>query len=64
MVRYVASLLRLTCGQVVPIGGIGGVSWVDAGTDPRERGYASSDEALAFEMARARKRLTADGFAL
>lgn len=63
MVRYVAALLRLACGRAVPIGGIGGVAWVDAGTDPRERGYASSDEALAFEMARARKRLVSDGFA-
>ena len=64
MVRYVAALLRLTCGRAVPLGGIGGVAWVDAGSDPRERGYASSDEALAFEMAHARKRLASDGFAL
>ena len=61
-VRYAASLARLACGASVPVGGIGGVAWVDAGTDPRNRGYGSSDEEIAGDVARARHRLEAAGF--
>lgn len=63
-VRYAASLARFACGTSVPIGGIGGVAWVDAGTDPRNRGYGSSDEELAEDVARARRRLEAAGFTM
>lgn len=61
-VRYAASLARLACGTSVPVGGIGGVAWVDAGTDPRKRGYGSSDEELSEDAARARRRLGDAGF--
>ena len=39
-VRYVGALTRLACGEEVPVGGIGGVAWVDAGCDPRNRELA------------------------
>ena len=60
--RYVAAITRLVCGESVPVGGIGGVAWVDAGCDPRKRGYGTGDDELRREIARARKRLAQDGF--
>ena len=60
--RYVAAIARLVCGTRVPIGGIGGVAWVDAGCDPRKRGYGESDEQLRDDMSAARARLEASGF--
>ncbi|MBQ9002566.1 MAG: hypothetical protein IJ087_12005 [Eggerthellaceae bacterium] len=63
-VRYVGALVRLTCGDAVPIGGIGGVAWVDAGCDPRNRGYGEDDATLRKKVASARQRLKLDGFAV
>lgn len=60
--RHVAAITRLACGDAVPVGGIGGVAWVDAGCDPRKRGYGADDDALRREIERARKRLVQDGF--
>lgn len=62
--RYVAAITRLACGDAVPIGGIGGVAWVDAGTDPRNRGYGSDDAALRAGIDQARRRLAWDGFTM
>ena len=62
MVRYVGALTRLACGDEVPVGGIGGVVWVDAGCDPRNRGYGEDDATLRRKMTDARRRLRADGF--
>ena len=61
-VRYVAALLRLACGLSSPIGGIGGVAWVDAGCDPRNRGYGDDDATLRKKVADAKKRLSLEGF--
>lgn len=61
-VRYVGALVRLACGESVPVGGIGGVAWVDAGCDPRNRGYGEDDATLRKKVAAARRRLTLDGF--
>ena len=61
-VRYVGALTRLVCGKAVPIGGIGGVSWVDAGCDPRNRGYGEDDDTLRKKINAVRKRLALDGF--
>jgi hypothetical protein len=61
-VRYVGALARLVCGEAVPIGGIGGVAWVDAGCDPRNRGYGEDDRTLLTKIAAARSRLALDGF--
>ena len=62
LVRYVGALARLACGEGVPVGGIGGVVWVDAGCDPRSRGYGADDGVLEAKVAAARRRLAADGF--
>ena len=61
-VRYVGALTRLVCGEAVPVGGIGGVAWVDAGCDPRNRGYGSDDATLRKKIAAAKNRLMLDGF--
>ena len=63
-VRYVAAITRLVCGEAAPIGGIGGVAWVDAGADPRDRGYGETDAKLRREVARAKRRLALDGFSV
>jgi hypothetical protein len=63
-VQYVGALTRLACGQAVPIGGIGGVAWVDAGCDPRNRGYGEADDELREKVASAKRRLERDGFIL
>ena len=62
LVRYVGALTRLACGQGVAVGGIGGVAWVDAGCDPRNRGYGADDDTLRGEVASAKRRLALDGF--
>ena len=62
--RLVAAVARLACGEAVPVGGIGGVAWVDAGCDPRARSYGETDAHLRRQIARARERLRADGFAV
>lgn len=64
MVRYVGALVRLACGDKVPVGGIGGVAWVDAGCDPRNRGYGEEDVKLRKHVATAKHRLSQDGFAM
>ena len=62
--RYVGACLRLACGEAVPIGGIGGVAWVDAGCDPRNRGYGEEDGHLRRQVARAARQLEAEGFVI
>lgn len=62
MVRYVGALTRLVCGDGVPVGGIGGVAWVDAGCDPRDRGYGEDEVTLRKKIAAAKNRLVLDGF--
>lgn len=61
-VRYVGALTRLACGEEVPVGGIGGVAWVDAGCDPRNRGYGADDATLRSKIPAAKRRLELDGF--
>ncbi len=60
--RYVGACIRLVCGESVPVGGIGGVDWVDAGCDPRNRGYGEEDSHLRRQIVRAKHRLALDGF--
>lgn len=60
--KYVGALTRLVCGDAVPVGGIGGVAWVDAGCDPRNRGYGEDDATLCQAVAAAKRRLAFDGF--
>lgn len=61
-VRYVACVLRLAVGLSVPVGCAGAAVWVDAGCDPRGRGYAASDEALRQKLAQARQNLEHAGW--
>ena len=61
-VRYVGALTRLMCGEKVPVGGIGGVAWVDAGCDPRNRGFGADDASLRSKIADVKRRLALDGF--
>lgn len=64
LVRYVGAVLRLACGDKVPVGGIGGVAWVDAGTDPRKGVYGRDDATLLTQIDQARKSLELDGFSV
>ena len=61
-VRYVAAITRLVCGEGVPLGGIGGIRWIDAGCDPRKREYGSDDAHLRRQIERAKSELRLDGF--
>ena len=59
-VRYVGAITRLVVGEGVPVGGAGGIAWVDAGCDPRARKLGLEPEWLRREVARARGLLEAD----
>ncbi len=61
-VRYVACVLRLAVGLSVPVGCAGAVAWVDAGCDPRGRGYATNDEMLRKKLVQARQDLERAGW--
>lgn len=61
-VRYVAAIVRLVCGYDVPFGGVGGAIWVDAGADPRGRGYEPDHQYLKSLVHRARRTLAQDGW--
>lgn len=61
-IRYVGAIARLAVGKDVPIGGVGGVTWVDAGTDPRSRGYGQEPAWLRHSVRRARRDLFYDGW--
>ncbi len=61
-VRYVAAVTRLVCGYDVPFGGVGGAIWVDAGADPRGRGYEPDHQYLKSLVHRARRTLEQDGW--
>ena len=63
-VKYVGALGRLVCGEKVPVGGIGGVAWVDAGCDPRKRMYGDDDATLRSKLQAAKRRLSLDGFSV
>ena len=60
LVRYVGAITRLVVGEGVPVGGAGGIAWVDAGCDPRARKLGLEPEWLRREVARARGLLEAD----
>ena len=61
-VQLVASVLRIVAAKKVPIGCVGGVKWVDAGADPRERGFLDSEEHIINEVKRARRELETTGW--
>lgn len=49
-VRQVSSIIRLVCGLTVPYGAGGGIQWVDAGADPRDRGYGCDEDHLRRQV--------------
>ena len=61
-VQLVASIIRLACGVAVPLGGAGGIGWVDAGTDPRNRGYGDAPDHLRKQVQAKRKLLEQRGW--
>ena len=63
-VQLVASVLRLVAGETVPYGCVGGISWVDAGADPRERGFSDSKNSIIHEVKKARSATIKEGWKL
>ncbi len=61
-VQLVASVLRLVCGSDTKVGCVGGVMWVDAGEDPRVRGYRDSREKICLEVSKAREKMQTRGW--
>lgn len=61
-VQLVASVLRLVAGETVPFGCVGGISWVDAGADPRERGFSDSKKTIISEVKKARSATIKEGW--
>ena len=62
--RVFAGVFQLAARGGIPFGGYGSVRWVDAGLDPRERGYTSDDERLKARIAKLRRDLEEDGWRL
>lgn len=58
--RLVGALVRLAVGYAAPFGGSGGIVWVDAGTDPRARGYGHGREWILSQVGKARRSLQQD----
>lgn len=58
--RLVGALVRLAVGANAPFGGSGGIVWVDAGTDPRARGYGHGREWILSQVAKAKRSLQQD----
>lgn len=61
-VRQVGSLIRLVAGERIPIGGVGGVVWVDAGADPRVRGTSGAEGQAGAMVRAAQERLSGEGW--
>lgn len=61
-VQLVASVLRIVAGVKIPYGCVGGISWVDAGADPRERGFSDSRKTIIYEVEKARSAKIKEGW--
>ena len=61
-VRYVAAITRLVCWESAPIGGIGGVAWVNVGCGLIDQGVPDDDAALRARVRAAKRSLARDGF--
>ena len=60
--RVIAGVFQLAARGTIPYGGCQSVRWVDAGLDPRERGYGSEDERLVKRIRSLYCDLEADGW--
>lgn len=56
------SVFQVAARDTIPHGGYRSIRWVDAGLDPRERGYASDDERLTSRIRELHRSLEADGW--
>lgn len=63
-VKQVGALTRLAVGDRVAIGGVGNAVWVDAGTDPRNRGRGQEEEELLRNCKKARASLEDAGWSV
>jgi biotin synthase len=61
--RLIGALYRLAVGTRIPFG-MGGVSWVDAGTNPRGRHLSTDATVLSGQVAEKRRELELDGWTL
>ena len=62
--RVIGGAFQLAARGSVPHGGCSSIPWVDAGLDPRARGFTSDDGRLRSRIAEARERLADDGWQL
>lgn len=60
--RQIGALTRLAVGDKVAVGGAGNATWVDAGTDPRNRGRGQEEEELLHSCKKARASLEDAGW--
>lgn len=60
--RQIGALTRLAVGDKVAVGGVGNATWVDAGTDPRNRGRGQEEEELLRSCKKARASLEDAGW--
>lgn len=60
--RQIGALTRLAVGDRVAVGGVGNATWVDAGTDPRNRGRGQEEEELLRSCKKARASLEDAGW--
>ena len=63
-VQHVSAVLRIACNFKSPLGCAGGVMWVDAGADPRDRGIKSSHDAILANTHRSAESLKRKGWEL
>ena len=62
--RIIANTLHIAAHGRVKHGGCCSIQWVDAGGDPRDRGYKETDEALIKQITRARNELLKNNWTL
>ena len=60
--RVFSGVYQLAARDTVPHGGFGSIRWVDAGLDPRQRGYTSDDDRLVKRVRKLREDLETDGW--
>ena len=62
--RVIGGAFQLAARGAIPHGGCSSIPWVDAGLDPRARGFSSDDDRLRSRIAEARERLARDKWQL
>lgn len=62
--QVVDGVFQLAARGTLPHGGCGSIPWIDAGVDPRARGFEDNDERIRESFAAARARLAQSGWKL